>query len=128
MTDTELVNGSFELPEIPAKSYRLLNQRDVPGWDTTATDDKIELWSTGFGGVTAPEGNQFAELNATQPSELYQVVATAPGETLTWSLLHRARRRYRELLVEEIAETIDLDSDPTAAETELLELRESLSA
>ena len=90
-TDTKLVNGDFEKPVIPAKSYRQLDQRDVPGWATTATDGKIEIWSTGFGNVTAAEGNQFAEINATQSSELYQTVVTTPGETLTWSLLHRAR-------------------------------------
>ena len=90
-TDTNLVNGDFELPFIPATSYRQIEQRDVPGWDTTATDRKIEIWSSGFSGVVASEGKQFAELNATQPSELYQVVDTVPGELLTWSLLHRAR-------------------------------------
>ena len=89
--DTDLVNGGFEFPAIPAKSFRQLNQRDVLGWETSATDQKIEIWSTGFSGVVAQDGNQFAELNATQPSELYQVVETIPGETLTWSLLHRAR-------------------------------------
>lgn len=91
VTDTALVNGDFELPIIPARSFRQPNQRDVPGWNTTATDGKIEIWSTGFQGVVAQDGNQFAELNATQPSELYQSVDTVPGETLTWSLLHRAR-------------------------------------
>ncbi|MCF8530208.1 MAG: hypothetical protein K9G69_02810, partial [Candidatus Nanopelagicales bacterium] len=90
-TDTDLVNGSFEYPAIPAKAFRLLDQRDVPGWQTSASDRKIEIWSTGYAGVVAQEGNQFAELNATQPSELFQVVETVPGETLTWSLLHRAR-------------------------------------
>lgn len=90
---TALVNGGFEVPVIPVKSFRQLPESDVPGWRTTATDSKIELWSTGFQGVAAPEGDQFAELNATQPSELYQVVDTVPGQTLTWSLLHRARAK-----------------------------------
>lgn len=88
---TSLANGGFESPVIPAKTFRLINQRDVPGWQTTASDGRIELWSTGFGGVEAPEGNQFAELNATQASELFQTVETTPGQTLTWSVMHRAR-------------------------------------
>ncbi len=91
-TDTRLENGGFELPVIPANSFRQPNQRDVPGWQTSASDGRIEIWSNGFGGVTAPEGAQFAELNATQASELFQVVETTPGQTLIWSLLHRARR------------------------------------
>ncbi len=89
--DTALVNGGFERPAIPAKSYRQLPEADVPGWETTASDKKIEIWSTGYNGVDAPVGDQFAELNATQPSELFQTVETTPGQTLTWSLLHRAR-------------------------------------
>ncbi len=89
--DTALVNGGFERPVIPAKSYRQLPEADVPGWETTATDKKIEIWSNGFGGVDAPTADQFAELNATQPSELFQTIDTTPGEILTWSLLHRAR-------------------------------------
>lgn len=88
---TALVNGGFERPTIPAKSYRQLLESEVPGWETTASDKKIEIWSTGFNGVSAPVGDQFAELNATQPSELFQSVDTTPGQTLTWSLLHRAR-------------------------------------
>jgi hypothetical protein len=91
-TDTRLANGGFELPVIPANTFRQVNQRDVPGWQTTATDGRIEIWSNGYGGVPAPEGEQFAELNATQASELFQVVETTPGQTLVWSLLHRARR------------------------------------
>ncbi len=90
-TDTALVNGSFEEPAIPAKSYRQLPDSAVPGWSTTATDSKIEIWSSGFNGVTSPDGEQFAELNATQDSELYQEVATVPGQELKWSLYHRAR-------------------------------------
>ncbi len=90
-TDTALVNGSFEQPSIPAKSYRQVVDTEVPGWNTTATDKKIEIWSNGYGGVNSPSGNQFAELNATQDSELYQVVDTVPGQKLVWSLYHRAR-------------------------------------
>lgn len=89
--DTALVNGSFELPAIPAKSYRQIVDTEVPGWSTTATDRKIEIWSDGYGGVNSPSGRQFAELNATQDSELYQVVESTPGQTLVWSLYHRAR-------------------------------------
>jgi hypothetical protein len=86
-----LVNGGFEQPAIPAKSYRQIVDTEVPGWSTTATDKKIEIWSDGYGGVSAPSGKQFAELNATQDSELYQEVATVPGQKLVWSLYHRAR-------------------------------------
>ena len=89
---SQLDNGGFEAPVIPDNSYRQLIDDTVPGWSTTATDKKIEIWSTPFNGVTAFEGRQFAELNATQTSALYQDLPTTPGQTLTWSLAHRARQ------------------------------------
>lgn len=89
---TSLDNGSFEAPVIPNASYRQVKDATVPGWSTTATDQLIELWSSGFNGVQAAAGRQFAELNATQSSALYQDLPTNPGQTLTWSLAHRARQ------------------------------------
>jgi len=89
---SQLDNGGFEAPVIPNNSYRQLADSTVPGWSTTATDRLIEIWSTPFNGVTAFEGRQFAELNATQTSALYQDLPTTPGQTLTWSLAHRARQ------------------------------------
>lgn len=68
------------------------------GWQTTDPNG-IEVWPasniptySGWPtGSTAYEGTQFAELNASQPGTLYQDVVTVPGETLTWTLAHRAR-------------------------------------
>lgn len=90
---TKLVNGGFEQPLIDSsRSFQNFKQNDVPGWKTTATDENIEFWKSGFLGVPAKEGNQFAELNATQVSALYQDLATNPGETINWSLAHRGRQ------------------------------------
>ena len=89
---SQLDNGGFEAPVIPNNTYRQLLDNTVPGWSTTATDKKIEIWSTPFNGVTAFEGRQFAEINATQTAALYQDLPTTPGQTLTWSLAHRARQ------------------------------------
>ncbi|OYO17574.1 hypothetical protein CGZ94_01350 [Enemella evansiae] len=86
-----LANGGFEQPVIPARNYRILPQTSVPGWNTTASDGMIELWSTGFNGVPSSSGNQFAELNANLVSTLYQDVPTTPGQTLYYSLDHRGR-------------------------------------
>ncbi|MFS6529621.1 DUF11 domain-containing protein [Microbacterium aurugineum] len=86
-----LQNGGFEAPVIPNASVSLLNQSQVPAWFTTDTQNAIELWSSGFNGVTAAAGRQFAELNAYSPSRLFQDVATTPGQTLSWSLKHRGR-------------------------------------
>ncbi|MFK0240318.1 hypothetical protein ACIQTX_05595 [Microbacterium sp. NPDC090281] len=86
-----LQNGGFEAPVIPNASVSLLNQSQVPAWFTTDTQSAIEIWSSGFNGVSAAAGRQFAELNAYSPSRLFQDVATTPGQTLSWSLKHRGR-------------------------------------
>ncbi|MEH2325191.1 MAG: DUF4347 domain-containing protein [Nostoc sp.] len=89
---TGLLNGGFENPTQGANSFNQLAKDFVPGWNTNATDQKIEIWSTPFQGVTAYLGNQFAEINATQVASLYQDIATVPGSTLTFQFAHRARR------------------------------------
>ena len=86
-----IVNESFEDPKIPSGTYRLLNENDVPGWQTTATDGLIEFWTDSFLGVPSFDGNQFAELNATQNSALYQNLCLTPGTVMNWSLRHRGR-------------------------------------
>ncbi len=86
------VNGGFESPVIGASTYSIMNASAVNGWETTATDNRIEVWSTGFLGVPSQEGNQFVELNANQVSTLYQVFClNGAGGTINWSLYHRGR-------------------------------------
>ncbi|MES2093588.1 MAG: DUF11 domain-containing protein [Actinomycetota bacterium] len=87
---TTLSNGGFEEPVIAPTAYQIMPSANVPGWESTDPSG-IEIWSTGFLGVPAGAGNQFAEINATQPGTLYQDVATTPGQSLQWSLLHRGR-------------------------------------
>lgn len=98
--DNAIVNGSFEEPAQKTMLAPQLEARTVPGWSTTATDDKIE-----FGVNTKtnsapqllgndksiPDGKQFAELNANQVSTLYQNVSTVGGHIYEWGLSHRGR-------------------------------------
>lgn len=86
-----IINGSFELPVIPNKSYKIMSASSVQGWYTTAPDNKIEIWSTEFLGIDSYEGEQFAELNANQVGANYQVINTTPGDMLHWSFAHRGR-------------------------------------
>ncbi|MFD0342353.1 hypothetical protein ACFVH0_27385 [Streptomyces sp. NPDC127117] len=91
-----LANGSFEEPVVtgveilPDASQSQATKR-VPGWLTTSTDHMIELWRSGFNGVPAADGSQFAELNARQVATLYQDLPTTPGSKLYWRLYHRGR-------------------------------------
>ncbi len=61
------------------------------GWKTDATDHQIEIWSSGYNGVPAYEGNQFAEINANQVAALFQTFDATAGSTITLDFAHRGR-------------------------------------
>lgn len=86
-----LENGSFETPSIAANSWSSVLESTVPGWETSATDNRIEIWRSPFQGVPVPQGSQFAEINANQRATMFQDVATTPGETIRWQVQHRGR-------------------------------------
>lgn len=84
-------NGSFETPVIAANSFSFVPTANVTGWQTSA-ENVIEIWSTGFNGVPAAAGNQFAELNANVPGVLFQTFClNGAGGTINWSIRHRGR-------------------------------------
>ena len=107
-----LVNGSFETPTLAANTWALFDESVVPGWDTSATDNKLEFWRAPFQGVPVPAGSQFAEINANQRSKLFQDFATTPGETIRWQLQHRGRTGVdvMEVRIGEPAATLALQS------------------
>jgi hypothetical protein len=91
-------NQSFEDPVISV-NYKILNENLVPGWETTASDNKIEIWTSGFLDVTSFEGNQHVELNANRIGALYQIFYLKPGSVIDWSVRHRGRNGTDEALV-----------------------------
>jgi|GEM_PF-292715 len=92
--NANLINGGFEDPDFgPGPQFDLVHESTVPGWETTATDGRIEIWSNNFGSVPAYEGNQHAELNANQVSTLFQDLSgVAANSTLGWQFAHRGRQ------------------------------------
>ncbi|MCI7067818.1 MAG: InlB B-repeat-containing protein [Butyrivibrio crossotus] len=95
-----LLNGSFEniANGVTFSScYALPTQEKVTAWNTTATDEKIELFKENTGtyikGVKLipSAGTIAAELNAEEESTLYQNVATTPASIYEWGLDHGAR-------------------------------------
>lgn len=99
--DNAIVNGSFELPVQTELRAPQLKDNEVPGWSTTATDQKIELGAQIGAACPAqldhlsdksiPDGKQIAELNADETSTLYQNVSTVGGHIYEWGLSHRGR-------------------------------------
>jgi WD40 repeat protein len=84
----ELPNPSFEEPEIRTSSFALVST--IPGWKTS--DRAFEIWSTGFLGVTAYDGDQFVELNAYEDGVLYkESTGIERDAVLEFSFAHRGR-------------------------------------
>ncbi len=108
-TDLGFLNAGFEQPAFtgpPTANYPL--EGTVPGWETSASDDRFEIWQSGFLGVPAFEGNQFAELNAFQVSTLSQTFTpSSAGGDLTLTFAHRGRSGVDTMNVT----AIDLGSD-----------------
>ncbi|GEO99624.1 hypothetical protein MHA02_20120 [Methylobacterium haplocladii] len=85
-------NGGFENPVISGSSNAFVQDSSVPGWMTDATDHQIEIWKSGFQGVTAYEGNQFAEINANQVAALFQTFNPTAGTKISLDFAHRGRQ------------------------------------
>ncbi len=87
-----LCNTDFEDNQVTsAGSYVIVDASLISCWNTTAADNNIEVWGSGFGGVPSYSGNQFLELNAYMVSTMYQNFTTAPGVSLSISFAHRGR-------------------------------------
>ena len=87
-----IINPSFEANDPPGSpNYLIYTNGSVDGWNTTT--GYIELWDSGFLGITAQTGNGdvFAEMNAYNPGALFQTICMVNGETIGWSFWHRAR-------------------------------------
>jgi len=94
--ESPLVTGNTPfLQSFNNGNIKIYDASVVPFWETTATDNAIEIWNSS-NTITNPHanahsGNQFIELNANQVASIYQDLTTQPGTTLTWSVAHRGR-------------------------------------
>lgn len=87
-----LCNSDFEeSPQVADSNYIQVSEDEIPCWETTASDNKIEIWSSGMHGIPAFSGNQFAELNCTQVGTLYQTFSITSPITQTIYFAHRGR-------------------------------------
>ena len=79
--------------------YVVVTANNINGWDTTASNNGIEVWQSGFQGVNvanATNGNQFVEINATEAATLFQdlTIGASLGTTqLYFNFWHRAREQ-----------------------------------
>lgn len=108
--DVGLINGGFESPLVGQASrlsggtntFSIYREAEVEGWSFFATNpnassgfdqrNSIEFWNSGFQGVPAFEGNQFAEINAFVFGSIYQDFVSTPGSIMRWRFAHRGRQ------------------------------------
>ena len=112
---SNIINGGFEDPALktanPTVNWKNTTEDQVSGWDTTATDGKIEFgWmkdgaaienasehmkptvtSELIAGAGASDGWQFAEVVGNESSSLYQSLSLNAGHSYEWTVHHRGR-------------------------------------
>lgn len=112
---SSIINGGFEDPDLktanPTLNWKNTPKDQVSGWDTTATDGKIEFgWmrdgaaiesasahmkptvtSELIAGAGAKDGWQFAEVVGNESSSLYQSLSLNAGYSYEWTVHHRGR-------------------------------------
>ncbi len=85
------LNGDFEEPGFSG-AWQSIHEDNVPGWSTTASDNRIEIQRSGqINGVVSYSGNYHAELNGNLNGDFYQEFCTVPTTTLQVSFAHHKR-------------------------------------
>ena len=86
-----LINGDFEIP-VNGGAWKLNVASLVPGWEATASDNKIGFGELVILGIPSQNGNQYMELNASGQATVFQNISlNGHGGEFSWSLYHRAR-------------------------------------
>jgi gliding motility-associated-like protein len=88
---TTFCNGSFENPATTGAFPNMLNENNVPCWDTNAPDGILEVWPQGFESSVAYQGTQLIEINGNSAATIFQDFTTYPGAELQISFAHKGR-------------------------------------
>jgi hypothetical protein len=115
-----ILNPGFETPATGCtSSYNFIEQANAGGWLTEDAASAplvtcgasgasrpylIEMWTTGMGGRSSHSGNQFAEINGTNATFLYQEICLLANESVPFSVWHlrRANSGTNEQMVAEL--------------------------
>jgi len=87
----QLENADFESPVITG-GLAFITEDKLSGWETTAPDNTMELWGSGFQGVPAYSGKQFIEINASYDAAIFNDATSVPGTTIKFGFAHRGRQ------------------------------------
>ncbi|WP_157471469.1 hypothetical protein [Marinifilum fragile] len=91
--ETTIENWTFNEPVLTQdwKVYSTVN-----GWNSTPYG--IEIWRSGFSGVTTPDGGQFCELNSNGANTMYQDIDVNAGAEMVWAVTYRYRNNSSETI------------------------------
>lgn len=96
-----LCNLDFETPVATGIYPNMINENDVPCWESTAPDGIMEIWpAPNYEFVPAYQGSQFLEMNGNSPDTVYQDFTVVPGSTLNIQFAHRGRQGNDTVRVE----------------------------
>ena len=87
----DFINGNFENNAVYPTTYEIVDASNIYGWNTTAPDNQIEIWKSGFHNVPAYEGTYFAEINA-NTNKTTETIGT--GSSTGKHLPIEMRRKY----------------------------------
>lgn len=78
---------------LPPTTFNFYPQECIPYWQTTAPDNSIEIWKSGYTGVPSYSGLYFAEINASSsaPQALYQNFTANISQEYQLQFAHRGR-------------------------------------
>jgi hypothetical protein len=77
----------------PPNTFNFYPQECIPYWQTTAPDDSIEIWKSGYNGVPSYSGLYFAEINASAVASqaLFQSFTANVSQEYQLQFAHRGR-------------------------------------
>jgi hypothetical protein len=99
-----VANGGFEQAGPNPGDYGYFTPT---GWTSSA--GAIELWASGFNGVSSYSGNQHLELNGHGPETITQQLEVVSGQRYRWSFAHRGRDdrdTVRVLIAGKVVDTV----------------------
>ncbi|PXX96181.1 hypothetical protein DF185_20595 [Marinifilum breve] len=91
--ETTIENWTFNTPVL-TESWKVYSS--VNGWNSTPHG--IEIWRSGFLGITTPDGGQFCELNSNGANTMYQDIDVNAGAEMVWAITYRYRNSSSETI------------------------------
>lgn len=89
---TTIENWTFNEPIV--SSYQIFPT--VNGWNSS---HGIEIWASGFNGITTPDGGQFCELSSDGDyNRMWQDIEVDAGSDMIWAITYRYRRVSTEAI------------------------------